>query len=66
MTKKEFSIKILRCSYGLWRAVLVGERNLGYKRAQTAAKVLDTSCDIWMDPERLADRREAWKNFGGR
>jgi len=66
MTKQEFSTKILGCSYSMWRAVLIGERDFGYKKAKLVSQVLRTSSDVWMDRDRIADRREAWKNFGGR
>ena len=66
MTKHEFSTKILDCSYSLWRAVLVGDRNLGYKKAKLVSQVLKTSSDVWMDPEKLSDRKAAWENFNER
>jgi hypothetical protein len=63
MTKKEFSAKILRCSYSLWRAVLVGDRNLGYKKAQLASQIFVTPIEIWIDPKRQAERKTAWDKF---
>ena len=63
MTKQEFSKKILRCSYGLWRAVLAGNRNLSIGKAQLASQVLVTSPDVWIDPLRVKDRQEAWEKF---
>lgn len=63
MTKKEFSTKILKCSYSLWRAALVGERNLGLKKAKLASQILVTSVDTWIDPEKQPERMAAWKKF---
>lgn len=66
MDKKEFSQKILKCSYSLWRAALVGDRNLSFKKARVASHVLNTTCDVWQDPSRVVERQAAWQKFGGK
>jgi len=66
MTKQEFSLKILGCSYSLFRAVLAGKRNFSYKRALLVSQLLNTSCGIWQDEERAAERRIAWTKFAGK
>ena len=63
MTKQEFSSKILRCSYSLWRAALLGERNLGYKKAKLASQVLVTDIEVWIDPSKQPERIKAWNKF---
>lgn len=63
MTKKEFSERILKCSGQQWRYVLAGKRNLGLKRAKLVAQLFSTSLDVWIDPDRTKDRKEAWEKF---
>ena len=63
MDKERFSTVILRCSYHHWRYVLVGQRNLSFKKAQVAAQVLVTPVEVWLDSERADERQAAWENF---
>ena len=63
MTKVEFSAKILKVSYGMWRFVLRGERNLSYKKALLASQVLSTPVDVWLDAGRVREREDAWAKF---
>lgn len=63
MTKKDFSQKILNSSYSMWRAVLAGDRNLSYKKAQLVSQLFVTPLDVWLDPGRKNDRKAAWEKF---
>jgi hypothetical protein len=47
-----------------WGMVLRCERHLGYKKAQVAASVLNTSVDLWINPKaNKTERRAAWNLF---
>lgn len=64
MTKKDFSLKIVKSSENYWAMVVRGQRNLGYKRAQRVSDILGTSIDLWINPHAsVNDRREAWEKF---
>ena len=64
MTQREFAEKYLKVSPRHWSYVVAGRRNLAYRKAQKAAKLLGTSHDLWIDP--MASKRErmdAWEEF---
>ena len=63
MTKEEFSKKILKCSYNLFSQALAGTRNLGYRKARTAAMIFDTDIEVWIDPSKQPERIKAWNKF---
>ncbi len=42
---------------------MAGKRNLGLKRAKLVAQLFSTSLDVWIDPDRTKDRKEAWEKF---
>lgn len=64
MTQKEFASKILKATPVYWGMVLRCERHLGYKKAQVAASVLNTSVDLWINPKaNKTERRAAWNLF---
>lgn len=63
MTKDEFSVKILKCSYGHWRYVLRGERNLSYNKARLVSQLLVTDVDTWLDTKQAKNRQAAWDKF---
>jgi len=63
MTKKEFSSKILRCSYHHWRYVLKGERNLAIHKAKLVSQLLNTDVIVWIETGRSLDRQSAWQRF---
>lgn len=62
MSKKYFA-SLLNISYGHWRFVLLGERNLNLSKARVVAHLLDTPVDIWMDPEMKKERQAAWVRY---
>lgn len=64
MRHVEFA-KILEVTPNYWRMVRRKERSLSFKKARTAAVMLRTTIDLWMDnPEVTADQREkAWEKF---
>lgn len=47
----------------MWRAVLAGDRNLSYKKAQLVSQLFVTPLDVWLDPGRKNDRKAAWEKF---
>ncbi len=64
MNKKEFATKILKCSPTLWCFTLKGRRNLGFKKAKLASQVLNTDCELWINPDAsVNDRKKAWVDF---
>ena len=63
MNMADFSSKILKVSYAMWRFVLRGERNLSYKRALLASQILGTSVDVWLDENKTSERKAAWEKF---
>lgn len=64
MTKEDFAKKILKCTHTHWYCVLKGDKNLGYRKAEVAARVLNTPVDLWINPDAsVNDRKEAWDNF---
>jgi len=64
MTQKEFAKKFVKTSQAYWSMVLEGKRNLGYKRAQTVSGLLDTSVDLWRNPDaKTSERKNAWESF---
>jgi len=64
MDKKTFATRVL----GLKKrqhfdAVLLGKRNLSYKRSRLAAHVLGTAANVWQDSDLVLARRAAWEKF---
>lgn len=67
MTQKDFASTILQSTQPYWGMVLAGKRNLGYKKAQAAASVLNTSVDLWMNPKANPnERKAAWNQFSSK
>jgi hypothetical protein len=64
MTQKDFSKNIVQSSQAHWAMVLSGKRNLGYRKAQVVASVLNTSIDLWLNPKSKSnERRAAWNLY---
>ena len=63
MRKDDFADNVLGITYGHWRYVLTGERNLSLQKARIAASVLETGVDVWLDGSLASARIEAWERF---
>jgi hypothetical protein len=62
MSKKYFA-RLINISYGHWRFVLRGERNLNLPKARVVAHLLDTPVDVWQDSSMKDARQDAWSRY---
>lgn len=61
--KKKDVVKLLGITRQGFDLVLAGKRNFSFAKSKVAADLMGCPQVIWIDPDRIQERQDAWQRF---